>query len=231
MSAMGWSFRRPVRPHDLALFVRQFSAMLAAGVPLVDALHFLAHSDHPEMNRILDAVATRVSSGHYLSASMSKHPEFPGYMVSLVRLGEATGSLVPVLEQLARYLERAVGFRRQVAAALTYPGALAVVSLALIWLLSFYLLPAMTPMFAQLQVPLPWLTRFVLAATSLWTSPTALLAGGLGVVAALLVYRQLQEAEDDSPLRRGVDRFKLTAPLLGNLIYLGTAARLLRMLS
>lgn len=215
---------------ELTLSLRQMSAMLQAGIPIVDTLHFLGRSLNPGWREVYAELAVQVARGSYLSAAMTEHPGFPPYVVALVKVGEQSGSLVLVLSQLATYLERGVSFRRRMLAALTYPAVLLVVSLGLLGLLSYALLPTMVPFFQQLGVPLPGLTRWVLWVTRFLASPGALLGVILLVVTLLLVRRQLAEAEEDSDLRRGYDRLLLELPVLGPLWHQIICARTLRML-
>lgn len=205
--------------------------MLTAGIPINQTLEFLGRSSGPALGEVYLDLSVKVSRGNYLSSSMKAHAVFPSYMVGLVQVGEQSGSLVAVLGHLADYLERSLTFRRRMQAALSYPAVLLTVSLALLWLLSYSLLPAMVPFFQQLGVELPALTRFVLWLTRVAASPIALLALILAVVTALLVRRQLQEAEDDSDLRRRYDLALLKLPVVGALLEQGISARVLRMLS
>lgn len=216
---------------ELAISLRQMSAMLTAGIPIVETLAFLGRSSGPGLRLIYLGISSRVAQGNYLSTCMKGLPVFPSYMVGLVQVGEQSGSLVAVLGHLADYLERTLTFRRRMVAALSYPAVLLIVSLGLLWLLSYSLLPAMLPFFQQLGVELPALTRFVLWLTRLVASPIALLALILVVVTVLLVRRQLQEAEEDSDLRRRYDFALLKLPVVGPLLEQGICARMLRMLS
>lgn len=215
---------------ELALSLRQMSAMLTAGIPVAETLHFLGRSLNPGWREVYQDMAVQVSRGNYLSAAMGQHSGFPPYVVALVKVGEQSGSLVLVLAQLATYMERSVGFRRRMVSALTYPAVLLVISLGLLWLLSYSLLPTMIPFFQQLGVPLPGLTRAVLWLTRFFVSPGALLGMVLIGVTILLVRRQLAEAEEDSDLRRGYDRLMLALPLFGPLLHQSICARTLRML-
>lgn len=205
--------------------------MLTAGIPINQTLEFLGRSSGPALSLVYLDLSVKVSRGNYLSSCMKAHAVFPSYMVGLVQVGEQSGSLVAVLGHLADYLERSLTFRRRMLAALSYPAVLLTVSLGLLWLLSYSLLPAMVPFFQQLGVELPALTRFVLWLTRVVASPLALLALILVMVTALLVRRQLQEAEEDSDLRRRYDLALLRLPVVGALLEQGISARVLRMLS
>ncbi len=216
---------------ELALSLRQMSAMLTAGIPIVETLSFLGRSSGPGLSEVYRELSIQVARGNYLSSCMKSQAVFPSYMVGLVAVGEQSGSLVAVLGHLADYLERTLTFRRRMVAALSYPAVLLTVSLGLLWLLSYSLLPAMLPFFQQLGVELPALTRFVLWLTRVVASPLTLLVLILMVVTVLLVRRQLLEAEEDSDLRRRYDLALLRLPVVGSLLEQGICARMLRMLS
>jgi len=159
-----WLARGPFGGDQLAQFTHQLATLLGAGQPLDRALGVLL--DLPESERarhLIERVRERVRGGAALSQALEgEHGVFPRLYVALVRAGEAGGSLEETLRRLADYLERAQQLRGSVINALVYPAFLLVGVLASLVLLLAYVVPQFVPIFADMQVPVPWITRAVL---------------------------------------------------------------------
>jgi len=156
--------RGPFSGDQLAQFTHQLATLLGAGQPLDRALGILL--DLPESERarkLIERVRERVRGGNTLSSALDEeHGVFPRLYVSLVRAGEAGGSLEETLHRLADYLERAQQLRGSVINALIYPAFLLVGVLGSLVLLLAYVVPQFVPIFQDMQVPIPWITRAVL---------------------------------------------------------------------
>ncbi|GAA0245731.1 type II secretion system inner membrane protein GspF [Rhodanobacter caeni] len=156
--------RGPFSGDQLAQFTHQLATLLGAGQPLDRALGILL--DLPESERarkLIERVRERVRGGNALSTALDEeHGVFPRLYVSLVRAGEAGGSLEETLRRLADYLERARQLRGSVINALIYPAFLLVGVLGSLVLLLAYVVPQFVPIFQDMQVPIPWITRAVL---------------------------------------------------------------------
>ncbi|MFC5438707.1 type II secretion system inner membrane protein GspF [Rhodanobacter ginsenosidimutans] len=156
--------RGPFSGDQLAQFTHQLATLLGAGQPLDRALGILL--DLPESERarkLIERVRERVRGGNTLSSALDEeHGVFPRLYVSLVRAGEAGGSLEETLRRLADYLERAQQLRGSVINALIYPAFLLVGVLGSLVLLLAYVVPQFVPIFQDMQVPIPWITRAVL---------------------------------------------------------------------
>jgi general secretion pathway protein F len=164
-AGMAALFRRgPFSGDQLAQFTHQLATLLGAGQPLDRALGILL--DLPESERarkLIERVRERVRGGNALSSALDEeHGVFPRLYVSLVRAGEAGGSLEETLRRLADYLERARQLRGSVINALIYPAFLLVGVLGSLVLLLAYVVPQFVPIFQDMQVPIPWITRAVL---------------------------------------------------------------------
>lgn len=159
-------FRKGVFTGDqLAQFTHQLATLLSAGQPLDRALGILL--DLPEGERaknLVERVRDRVRGGTTLSTALDEeNGVFPRLYVSLVRAGEAGGSLDETLRRLADYLERAQALRGSIINALIYPAFLMVGVLGSLVLLLAYVVPQFVPIFADMQVPIPLITKVVLA--------------------------------------------------------------------
>jgi general secretion pathway protein F len=164
-SGLAGMFKRgPFTGDQLALFTHQLATLLGAGQPLDRALTILL--DLPEgesAKKLIERVRDRVRGGTTLSAALDEeHGVFPRLYISLVRAGEAGGSLEETLRRLADYLERAQALRGSITNALIYPAFLMVGVLGSLVLLLAYVVPQFVPIFQDMQVPIPLITRIVL---------------------------------------------------------------------
>jgi general secretion pathway protein F len=162
-------FRRgPFTGDQLAQFTHQLATLLGAGQPLDRALGILM--DLPEgitAKKLIERVRDRVRGGTPLSQALDdEHGIFPKLYVSLVRAGEAGGSLEDTLRRLAEYLERSQQLRGSIINALIYPAFLMVGVLGSLLLLLAYVVPQFVPIFEDMQVPIPWITQAVLSVGS-----------------------------------------------------------------
>ncbi|TAL75034.1 MAG: type II secretion system protein GspF [Rhodanobacter sp.] len=165
-SALAALFKRgPFTGDQLAQFTHELATLLGAGQPLDRALGVLM--DLPESERarkLVEHVRDRVRGGMPLSQALDEeHGVFPKLYVALVRAGEAGGSLEATLRRLADYLERSQQLRGSIVNALIYPAFLLVGVLGSLILLLAYVVPQFVPIFADMQVPIPLITRVVLA--------------------------------------------------------------------
>ncbi|KRE94892.1 type II secretion system protein GspF [Frateuria sp. Soil773] len=184
--------RGPFTGDQLAQFTHQLATLLGAGQPLDRALGILL--DLPEGERakkLVERVRDRVRGGTTLSQALDEeHGVFPKLYVSLVRAGEAGGSLEDTLRRLADYLERAQQLRGSIVNALIYPAFLLVGVLGSLVLLLAYVVPQFVPIFEDMQVPIPWITQAVLALGNVlqgwWWLILLVLVGGIAVWRARL---------------------------------------------
>ncbi|MDE2308512.1 MAG: type II secretion system inner membrane protein GspF [Xanthomonadaceae bacterium] len=179
-------FRRgPFSGDQLAQFTHQLATLLGAGQPLDRALGILLELPEGEnAKKLVERVRDRVRGGNALSMALDEeHGVFPKLYVSLVRAGEAGGSLEETLRRLADYLERADALRGSIVNALIYPAFLLVGVLGSLVLLLAYVVPQFVPIFQDMQVPIPWITQAVLVLGNTlqtwWWLILSLLGGGL----------------------------------------------------
>lgn len=165
-SGLSAMFRKgPFTGDQLAQFTHQLATLLSAGQPLDRALGILL--DLPEGERaknMVERIRDRVRGGTTLSTALDEeNGAFPRLYISLVRAGEAGGSLDETLRRLADYLERSQALRGSIINALIYPAFLMVGVLGSLVLLLAYVVPQFVPIFADMQVPIPTITKVVLA--------------------------------------------------------------------
>ncbi len=219
--------RGPFTGDQLAQFTHQLATLLGAGQPLDRALGILL--DLPEAEnakKLVERVRDRVRGGNTLSSALDEeHGVFPKLYVSLVRAGEAGGSLEETLRRLSDYLERAQALRGSIINALIYPAFLMIGVLGSLILLLAYVVPQFVPIFEDMQVPIPWITEAVLVVgNSLregWWLILLLLGGGFAIWRSRL---------RDPRLRLAWDTRLLTMRLVGPLLLKVETARIARTL-
>src|ERR1700719_4874905 len=169
MTEKGKEFNIPifgggVKSKELAIFTRQFSVMIDAGLPLVQCLEILAgQQENKIFQKVLTATRSSVEGGTTLSAAMRAHEKvFDPLYVNLVEAGETGGILDTILQRLASYIEKNAKLKRAVKSALVYPIAVLVVAAGVITLLLWKVVPIFATLFAGLGVTLPLPTRIVI---------------------------------------------------------------------
>ena len=169
MSEKGKEFNLPtfgggVKSKDLAVFTRQFSVMIDAGLPLVQCLEILAgQQENQTFQKVLTGTRSSVEGGATLSAAMRQYPKvFDALYVNMVEAGETGGILDTILQRLSTYIEKNVKLQRAVKAALVYPVGVLTVAAGVITLLLWKVVPVFGTLFAGLGVALPLPTRIVI---------------------------------------------------------------------
>src|SRR3954470_10915158 len=150
---------------DIVIFTRQFSTMINAGLPLVQALSILSEqSENPALKDITRQVVFDVESGNTLADAMRKHPKaFNELYVNMVAAGEAGGILDTILMRLAVFMEKNDALIRKVKGAMIYPGVIMSVAGGAITVLLIFVIPTFQRMFKEAGIPLPLPTRIVIA--------------------------------------------------------------------
>jgi type IV pilus assembly protein PilC len=170
MSEKGKEFNLPtfgggVDAKELAVFTRQFSVMIDAGLPLVQCLEILAtQQENKTFQKVLSGTRSSVEGGTTLSAAMKQYPKvFDPLFTNMVEAGETGGILDTILQRLAAYIEKNVKLQRAVKSALIYPIGVLTIAGAVITLLLWKVVPIFATLFAGLGVSLPLPTRIVIA--------------------------------------------------------------------
>jgi type IV pilus assembly protein PilC len=216
-----------IKMRDIVIFTRQFSTMINAGLPLVQALDILAKQTE---NKVL-AAATRdivfdVESGHTVADALSKHPKaFSELYVNMVAAGEAGGILDTILMRLATFMEKNDALIRKVKGAMIYPAVIMSVAVIAIAVLLIFVIPVFESMFAGVGLALPLPTRIVIGASdflrSYWWAVGATIAGG-----AWLGKRYYATSGGKLTIDRALLRF----PVLGDVLRKSAVSRFTRTL-
>jgi type IV pilus assembly protein PilC len=219
---------RSVDAKNLAVFTRQFSVMIDAGLPLVQCLEILGTQEEDKaFSGVILATRADVENGASLADAMKKHPKtFDPLFTNMIAAGEAGGILDTILKRLATYIEKAVKLKGQVKSAMVYPVAVIVIAAVVVGVILWKVIPTFANLFAGLGAELPLPTRVVIAASNgLVRFGPFIIAG---IVAAGFAFKSYYASPNG---RRVVDRATLKMPILGGMMRKIAVARFCRTLS
>jgi type IV pilus assembly protein PilC len=219
---------RSVAAKNLAVFTRQFSVMIDAGLPLVQCLDILG-SQEEDKNFASTILQTRtdVEGGASLADAMRKHPKtFDPLFTNMIAAGEAGGILDTILKRLATYIEKAVKLKGQVKSAMIYPVAVIVIAGGVVGVILWKVIPTFASLFAGLGAELPLPTRIVIAMSNGLVSFFLPIAALLAVAGWL--FRNYYQTHNG---RRVVDGTMLKMPILGDILRKIAVARFCRTLA
>ncbi len=221
-------FAKRVKMKDLAVFSKQFSAMIDSGIDVLRCLKILSkQTSNPLFQKIITQVHSDVSEGLELAQAMAKHPNaFPSLYVSLVRASEESGSLDIVLARLADSLEKEMNLRNQVAAGLKYPQTIAIAAIIILTIMMIFVIPTFAEMFSSLGGRLPVMTRVLIGAATFMRKYWWALV--LIYFAFPFTLRLINSTKGG---RLGLDRLKLRLPVFGQLTQKVIVARFTRNLA
>ena len=214
---------------DIAIFSRQLSTMLTAGIPLVQAFDIVgAGHDNPAVQRLVLNIKQDVESGASLAEALAKHPlHFDDLFVNLVTAGEQAGALETLLDKIATYKEKTEAIKKKVKKALFYPGAVMVVALIVTTILLVFVIPEFESLFQGFGADLPAFTRMVIdlsvfvRAQGIWLA----MATGSGIAAYIYMYKR------NKKLREIQDRISLKLPIIGGILDKSAVSRFARTLA
>jgi type IV pilus assembly protein PilC len=222
------TFGTGVDAKELAIFTRQFSVMIDAGLPLVQCLEILAgQQENKSFQKILNGVRASVEGGATLSASMKLYDKvFDSLYYNMVEAGETGGILDTILQRLSSYIEKNVKLKRAVKSALIYPVAVISIAGMVITLLLWKVVPIFVTLFNGLQVDLPLPTRIVIGLSNFIGS----IYGGMLLVILIGVGVALKFWYGTPRGRMVLDAVLLKLPLVGILLRKIAVARFTRTL-
>jgi type IV pilus assembly protein PilC len=221
--------KRPgrIKTRDIVIFTRQFSTMINAGLPLVQALDILSkQSENKGLQEVTRQVVYDVESGNTVADALRKHPKaFTELYVNMVAAGEAGGILDTILMRLATFMEKNDALVRKVKGAMIYPGVIMSVAAIAICVLLIFVIPTFERMFASVGLALPLPTRVVIGMskflTSYWWAVIA------AVVLGFQFFKRYYATPDG---KLAIDRLMLKAPVLGDVLRKSAVSRFTRTL-
>lgn len=211
-SAKGW-FQKSISAYDLALLTRQLSVLIAASIPLEEALRSVAkQSEKAHVQSLLLSVRSRVLEGHSLANALRQAGRFPPLYIATIAAGEKSGHLDLILNQLADYTENRFAMQKKIQGAMIYPLVLMLMSFLIIMGLMTYVVPDIVKVFANSDQALPLLTRGMMAASdfirNFWPA--------MIIVTVVLMVLFVRFARTESG-RYTIDRLTLRLPLFAKL--------------
>lgn len=216
-----------VKAKDLAIFTRQFSVMIDAGLPLVQCLEILgAQQQDKGFQRIIDAVRSDVEQGATLQAAMAKHPKaFNDLYVNMVGAGEAGGILDVILQRLSIYIEKAVKLTSKVKGAMTYPIVVVTLAITVVVIIMLKVIPVFSSMYEGMGASLPFPTIVCMNISKVLINYFHLVA--IFVVLVVVGLRQYYKTIGG---RLQMDSLFLKIPVLGDILRKTAVARFCRTL-
>jgi len=223
-----WSLRRAVPKTEVAIFTRQFSVMLDAGLPLVQCLETMAAQiTNAAFKSVLEQIRGDVEAGSTLSDAMARHPKvFDQLYTNMIAAGETGGILDIILQRLAQFIEKIVKLKRALRSALIYPAVVLSIAVFVVGIILWKVVPVFKTLFEGFKLQLPLLTRFVLAMSHVVETYVVFMAAG--VVIAAFGLRSYYKTNNG---RHVIDRFLLRIPVLGGVFRKIGVARFTRTLA
>ena len=218
-----------VNAGDIAIFARQLSTMLAAGIPLVQAFEIVGNgNDKAAMQKLILDVKSDVEGGTSLHESLAKHPlHFDDLFVNLVEAGEHAGALESLLDKVATYKEKSEALKKKVKKALVYPAAVLAVAVIVTVVLLLFVIPQFESLYKGFGADLPAFTQVVINLSKFVQHNGLFIAIALGLGVYVFFYFKKRSRA----LREFLDRASLKMPIIGPILNKAAIARYARTLS
>ncbi|MEJ2182172.1 MAG: type II secretion system F family protein [Nitrospirota bacterium] len=213
-----WSLQlgdKKITDKDIVVFTRQFSVMIDAGLPLVQALEILSTQvENKSLGKVLAAIKEDVEGGSTYADALRKHPRtFTELYANMVAAGESGGILDTILQRLAAYMEKAMKLKKKVKGALVYPATITVVAVIVVAVILVFVVPTFTEMFETLGGTLPVPTKIVVGISDFMKSTWwMILIALVGLVIFLRQFRRTPKGQ------RMTDGLFLKLPIFGELL-------------
>ncbi len=220
-----WLAVKSLKIEDLILFSRQMYSLIKAGVPIVRAIRSLAESSrNPALAQALREMSTALEGGLSLSQALRQHPKiFSPLFVSIISVGESTGSLEIGFQQISQYLDREKETQTQIKSALRYPSMVIIAISVALAVVNIYVIPAFKGVFDRLGADLPWQTKLLVTVSDF---SVAYWHWILGAILLTFVALKRYVATPEGQLKK--DELILKIPAVGSIIHRATMERFSR---
>lgn len=218
----GWD---AIKREELILFTRQMYTISKAGIPLIQGIRGLGQTiKHYRLKKCLDDIADRLESGSELSTALRHHTDvFDGLYISMVHVGENSGRLEEIFDQLSEYQQRDLETRKSIKSALRYPFFVVIALSVALAVVNIKVIPAFAAMFEKFGSQLPLMTRVLIEVSNISVTYWPHLLGALFLLAwGGKRYIRTEQGQ------RYWGRFKLNIPVVGSIIERGLMARYAR---
>jgi type IV pilus assembly protein PilC len=216
-----------VKTQQISIFSRQFSTMITAGLPVLQALNILCEQQEDKIfKEVLGKIRDDIGGGANLSDAMTKYPSvFNTLYCNMIKAGELSGSLDGILDRLSTYLEKAEALQSKIKGAMTYPMTILVIATIIVIILMVKVVPSFKSVFESFGGTLPPMTQFLLNASAFEQKFAALEVGMM--IAAAFLFNIIRRTENGGFI---IDKYMLKVPIFGMLIKKQTVARFARTL-
>jgi|LFRM01.1.fsa_nt_gb type IV pilus assembly protein PilC len=221
-STQFFTFLERVSPDVLAIFCREFAIMISAGITITKAIETLKTSTrNRKLREILEEVHIELLKGRMLSDSLEKYPKtFPVFFRNMIRIGEISGRLDKVLPELADYYENDTKVKKQVRSAMAYPTFMVILSIAVVAVLSLFVIPIFGELFSSFDAELPKITQILIAVSDFFRMNFGFIVLGIFLLALLLKWLKSRPM-----VRLWLDQMKLVFPVVKNVVIAQITAR------
>jgi len=218
-----------IKSVDIAIFTRQLSTMIGAGIPIVQALEILANGQtNPKFQELLNTIKQDVESGTNFSTSLGKHPQFfNALFCNLVDAGEQSGSLDIMLNRIATYREKIESLKGKIKKALFYPTAVVVIALLISSGMLIFIVPQFAEIFKSFGADLPVATQAVINLSEWMQSYWYIFFAAI----AALIFGIKKGREKSPKFAYAFDKFLLKIPVIGAILQKAAIARVAQTLS
>ena len=206
--------KKSFKPSDLLIITKQLATMLKAGLSIIDSLRLLIDDQpKPQWQYLLANISQQVVKGETLSTVLYQHHSvFPALYCEIIAIGELTGQLDHSFEQLTLHLEKSLELQKQIKKAMRYPLFLLSVSILVIMVMMFVVLPKFADIYQSFDAQLPYFTQLVIDLAN------GVQQNGLIVLLALMIGYFIFQRFFKKRYQSSIDRRKLTLPLIGQVI-------------
>ncbi|OGO43148.1 MAG: hypothetical protein A2137_08070 [Chloroflexi bacterium RBG_16_58_8] len=215
----------PVKPMDIVLLFRQMALLLESGISIVTALELLREQiTNRTLKKVVEDIIADIRSGHQLSTAMSRHPEvFSPLSCRSLSIGEQTGGIETILRQVSDHMEKEIITNKGIKGALMYPAIAGVVTVVVVGILMFFVLPAFNNLYGELGAKLPTLTKMMMdLSVILRQHALHILLGVFALVGVVLIYIKTPDG------RLKFDQLMLHLPQIGRVKHLNELGRCCR---
>jgi type IV pilus assembly protein PilC len=218
-----------ITSEDIALFSRQLSTMLQAGIPMVQCFDIIGNGhDKPSMQKLVMSIKGDVEGGTSLHEALNKHPlYFDDLYVNLVEAGEHAGALETLLDKIATYKEKTEALKKKIKKAMFYPMAVLAVAVIVTIILLIFVIPQFESIFKDFGADLPAFTQMVIGLSKFVQEQ----GWWMGIIAVGAVMSFFYFYKRSRPMRHVLDRSILKAPVVGPILVKAAIARFTRTLS
>lgn len=221
--------KQKIEAADIAIFARQLTTMMGAGVPMVQSFEIVANGmDNKSMRDMVNGIKAEVESGSNLTNALRQYPDqFDDLFCSLTEAGEQSGTLETLLGEIASYKEKSESLKKKIKKAMFYPVAVLIIALIVTAILLVFVVPQFESLFAGMGGDLPAFTRMIVNASEFMQEWWYILFFGIG----LTVWVFIQAKKRSKPFRELLDRLALKAPVFGDIAIKAATARFSRTLA